>query len=1255
MNGANQSSDFTGVGGGAGGGGDDAADMESRRAQSHERGVETSAAPMGPASGNGLPGPPDPQFPGTREPDPQNPLGNPSADVSRGPDAPSPLGIPSADVSRGPRSYTPKSLADQILTAKSAIEGERKVVTVMYTDVVNFTGMAEMLDPEDVHEIMDGCFKIIMDEVHNHQGTINQFTGDGVMALFGAPLALEAHAKKACQAALSIQKRIGRYSESPRQRFGLDFKMRVGLNTGPVVVGSIGDDLRMDYTAIGDTTNLASRLESMAKPGAVLISENTHKRIRGFFDFRPLGKVKIKGKTDLQEVYVLKETARGVESDPERGIRSHMVGRGEELDRLLARTRKVIDGEGSIVSIIGEAGIGKSRLLAELKKQAIMSRVTLLQGKAISIGRNLSFHPIIDMLKNAAGINDHDSMAVSREKLKAMVGRVCGKDADEVRPFVATLVGIRLSDRDAKRMEGIEGEALESLILKNVSFLLSRASERNPLVIVMEDLHWADESSLILLESLYSLTRSHRILLINLFRPEDRIVERGVIHTIKQDPSMDYVEITPRPLDVRKSIDLIDNMLNVKQLHPVVIDTIVSRSGGNPFFIEEVVRSFIDDGAIVMEDGQFVVTEKIDDVHIPYTINDVLMARIDRLEEKTRHLVKIASVIGRNFFYRVISDVAENVRGIDERLAYLKEIQLILERERIEELEYMFKHALAQEAAYDSILRQRRKEMHLMVADSIVSIFSRRPRDFYGVLAYHYSMGEDLEKAETYLVKAGEEALKSSASSEALHYYKNAMELYIKQSGDARDPDKMAALQQNIAIAFHNKGHYSKAVRYFDRALESLGRKKSESAFDTKARLAVYLLIILKNLLAPSVGKKIEPTPRDNQIMNIMVWRGYALVYLDVKKMFTSSIEATKDCFKFDIKKLDNGVKTLAGSMSLFSWTGISLRVCGMLSNYIRKNIDVKHDKRNHFLYTLHETIYHFVSGDFNKPVDEGLIEYGLKIGDIFSVSSYMIFQGWISIEQGDFAAADDLVRRLRSISEEYHHEAARGLFYELKLTMLMKKRKLVEALNIVDKGISHLSGIGENMRIVTMLAMKAGVLVMQNDIEGAEEALGAARMLMQREGAVPTYYLSNYWMGSLVCNMQKLKLAILANDKSKIWKYKSAALKSSKKARKNSRKVASARTRVYSLTGNYYWMIGKRRTALAWWRKSIAEGERLGARLALSRVCMSVGRRLSGPDSPYKSLNGIEAGDYLEKGRAMMKEMGLLRDLNQSDEEVWD
>ena len=424
-------------------------------------------------------------------------------------------------------------------------------------------------------------------------------------------------------------------------------------------------------------------------------------------------------------------------------IYSEMVGRDCELHRAELQVMKAVNGEGSVVNIIGEAGIGKSRLVAELKNRDVIKKGVILEGRSISIGRNLSFHPIISLLKHWARIREDDDEAAAFGKLENALSKVCPEDLIEILPFIATLMGMKLTGRYAEIIEGIEGEALQKNILKAMKDILTRATELTPLVIVMEDLHWADTSSIELLESLFRLSENRRIVFVNVFRPDHRDTGDRIVETLKERPSTYYLEITLEPLDKQDTETLINNMLNVKGLYRGVKDKIIQRAGGNPFFVEEVVRSFIDEGAVVKKNGGFEITDKIDSMSIPLTINDVLMARIDRLEEKTRNLVKVASVIGRNFFHRILSEVNAETGDIGTRLNYLKTIQLIRERRRMGELEYLFKHALAQEAAYESILMQKRKEIHLKVAQSIEMVFKERLHEFYGMLAFHYSKGDD--------------------------------------------------------------------------------------------------------------------------------------------------------------------------------------------------------------------------------------------------------------------------------------------------------------------------------------------------------------------------------------------------------------------------------------------------------------------------------------------------------------------------------
>ncbi|CAB1083954.1 Adenylate cyclase (EC [Olavius algarvensis Delta 1 endosymbiont] len=821
--------------------------------------------------------------------------------------------------------YLPKGLTEKILSQRDRIEGERKQVTVMFCDMVGFTPLVDKIGPADAYGLMDKVYEILIRQVHELEGTVNEMTGDGIMALFGAPIAIEDAPQRALWSAESIHREIAHFSDQNKKIGPL--RMRIGINTGPVVVGTLGKDLRVEFKAVGDTVNLASRMEGLAEPGTTYVTEETFRLTKDLFRFKAIGKKTIKGKKGIIPVYQLysaKEDIYRPRLGSERVIYSKMVGRDNELNKVELQLMKVINGEGSIVNIIGEAGIGKSRLVAELKRRDVMQRVIHVEGRAISMGKNLSFHPFIDLLRQWAHIGKDDESGAAVGKIEAIVRSLCPDDVTEIVPFLAILMGMKLSGRYAQRVKGIEGEALEKLIRKNVRVLFTRASEKTPLVIIMEDLHWADTSSIELLESLLRLTGTQRILFINAFRPGFQETGERIIKTIREKLSVYYVELILKPLNEKKGETLITNMLKVSGGQHAVIGQIVQRASGNPFFIEEVVRSFIDEGAVVMKNGKFEVTEKIETIAIPHTIHDVLMARIDRLEEKTRNLVKVASVIGRNFFYRILSEAASTIQDMEERLSYLKDSQLIRERRRMEELEYLFKHALAQEVTYESILPNKRKELHLKVADSIEKVFSEKLHEFYGMLAYHYSKAENLDKAEEALIRAGREALKSSASNEALNYYQEALALYLRKYGDSADPDKMAMFEKNIALALYNRGQYDEALEYFDKALNLYwGKLPTHKATEILKVLSAsfYLLI---TLYLPSLVFRKTPTQRDIEVVDLFYKKIQALAIIDPMRFFLEYLYLYKGVTKFNLKRFELGLKIFSGASSLFSFTGIS-------------------------------------------------------------------------------------------------------------------------------------------------------------------------------------------------------------------------------------------------------------------------------------------------------------------------------------------
>ncbi len=812
---------------------------------------------------------------------------------------------------------------------------------------------------------------------------------------------------------------------------------------------------------------------------------------------------------------------------------------------------------------------------------------------------------------------------------------------------------MKLSGRHADRVKDIEGEALEKLILKNFKDLISRATDLRTLVIVMEDLHWADTSSIELLESIFRLSESQSIVFINVFRPDHKDTGERILESLKEKPSIYYVEIALQSLNEQNSKTLINNMLNIKGLYHSVKDKIIQRSGGNPYFIEEVVRSFIDEGVVVRKNNTFEITDKINTAVIPQTINDVIMARIDRLDEDTRDLLKVASVIGRNFFYKILIEVVTTVDGIDHRLSYLKEIQLIRERKIMGDLEFVFKHALAQEAAYESILHHKRKDLHLKVARSIEKIFKERLYEFYGQLAFHYSKGENAVNAEEYLIKAGEEALKSSASSEALQYYQDALNLYLQNQGDAAAPEKIAVLESNIAQALFSKGRFAEAIQYFDRSVSLYGEKPSKFIVIRKVKLLSEFLIFLISIYFPSLRWKKTPTDRDYEFSSLHLKKASALAITDPKRFFMETITVLKIVSNFDINKMKRGIEFLSASSITFVFPSISYSIGRKILDLVNIKADTD-DVKLRLNYVHAELMLFFFTGAWKqvKQFDDNLVNLNIRIGEIFFSSIYVLYYGRLQIEQGNYTTANKLVDKLSEIASLYEHDYSMASKYRLNLKVLLKYRKLHDALIESTAGIDFVSKKDFRQILVILYSLRAKILLLMQDEKEAENSLQSAKILKDEISMVPLY-LSVFLLSQLSFDIYQFEKSVQRDDKNRSAENRKHALQTGKETIRIVKKIASEQTEAYRLMGIFFWVDGKQKKALKWWQKSIKEGERLGARLELSRTYFEVGKRLLEPQSKFKSLNNISAEEYLKKAEVLFKEMDLQWDLDEL-EKVW-
>jgi len=504
-----------------------------------------------------------------------------------------------------PKSYTPKFLADKILTTRSSIEGERKLVTVLFADVAHYTAMSEKLDPEEVRQIVDGCFHILMGEIHKWEGTITQFTGDGLMAIFGAPIAHEDHAQRACYAALSIQKAMAEYGEKVRKERGLDFKMRLGLNSGPVVVGSIGDDLRMDYTAIGDTTNLAARVEQAAKPGEIWMSRETRNITRGYFKEESVGEIPLKGKAQPQHLYRLISDLPDMRTRFAVGLAkgvTDLVGRRPEVEALRSAYERVKGGEAQVVDVVGEAGVGKSRLVYEFQK-VLGPDEAFLTGICVPYGRNINFLPVIDLVKASFGIVE----GMSEEEVGNRIMERAKNGLAPMIPFYRNLISLKVDD---PRFKVLDPEGRKYGTFEAVKNLILAMSEEKALVIFLEDVHWMDKISEEFFTYFSHCIHDHRILMISAYRPEGAPPWAQGTH---------YQRLGLETLSFDASIRLVRNILGGLPLAPEIEKKIVEKTGGNPFFVEEIVRDLLDRGDLVKSGDQYIGNRPIDQLEIPNT------------------------------------------------------------------------------------------------------------------------------------------------------------------------------------------------------------------------------------------------------------------------------------------------------------------------------------------------------------------------------------------------------------------------------------------------------------------------------------------------------------------------------------------------------------------------------------------------------------------------------------------------------------
>ncbi len=712
-------------------------------------------------------------------------------------------GAPTAPVQgRDPRAYTPKHLADKILGSKSALEGERKQVTVLFADVKGSMDLAEQVDAEAWHRIMDRFFTILAEGVHRFEGTVNQYTGDGIMALFGAPIAHEDHAQRACWAALHLADELRGYAQELKRERGLGFSVRMGLNSGEVIVGKIGDDLRMDYTAQGQTVGLAARMEQLASPDTIYLTERTAALVSGYFDLLNLERFHVKGVREPIGVYQLRGVGRlrtRLEMSRARGF-SRFVGRSDEMATLQAALDRAVAGQGQVVGVVAEAGIGKSRLCFEFAERCRARGIAVYEAQAVAHGKAIPLLPVLELWRRSFGITEHDSDRAARDKIAGRMVLLDPQLADAL-AFMFEFLGVPDPERPAPR---IEPEAWLRQIAEVMRRLVRARSQREQAAVhVLEDLHWLDAASELFVATLVESAPGGRTLVLLNFRPEYR--------ALWMQKSW-YQQLPLQPLGPEATEQLLADLLGSDPSVQGLTALVRERTGGNPFFIEEVVHALFAEGALARPAGTPVLIRPVAEIHIPATVQTVLAARIDRLPERAKQVLQTAAVIGKTFAEPILRRVAADGEPalsppeLGAALRSLTQAEFLYEEALYPEVEYAFKHPLTQEVAYGSQLGARRRRVHAAVARAVEDLDPHKLDERAALLAHHWELADDAARAADWHRRAAEWAGANHTAEAFLHWRRVRELLDTLPPSAATAADGATARAHLIQLAFRLGG-----------------------------------------------------------------------------------------------------------------------------------------------------------------------------------------------------------------------------------------------------------------------------------------------------------------------------------------------------------------------------------------------------------------------------------------------------------------
>ncbi len=1146
------------------------------------------------------------------------------------------------------KSVAAEGASVKVKKSKSRYEGERRFLTLVFADLSGFTAMSKRLEPEDVRDMANLCFEHLNDAIIKHGGTIHKYEGDLVIALFGLPNAYEDDPERAIKSALEMMHCLPAINEAltTRLRTKSDLGLHIGISSGTVFVGEIGSQHKKEYTVMGEVVNLASRLKDTAKTDEILVSEPAFRLTRHLFDYESLPPTKLKGiEGDIEVFKVLNLKATPQPKRGIRGLHSPLVGRDKEFNLLREKITDLQKGLGGAVFILGHAGLGKSRLYDEIKKHFQTSKLdgpspVFLEGRCLSFGETVPYYPFLQILNNIFKITDQDSTQVVQEKLLKTTTDLFPAEYRDIAPYIGYLFSIRFSDELDEKVKYLDPKSLKLQLFLSVRKLLAAISKKAPHVLIIEDYHWIDAESLALLEFIFDISEQIPILLLCLSRIDKESPGFRVKEILNKKLLNKFTEIILEPLDHNSTNQITDNLLQISGLPQEFKNKILAKIEGNPFYLEEIIRSLVDANVLVFESGVWRVTTEISALDIPDTIQLLISARLDRLDNETKEILQRASVIGRSFSVELLEHLCDlDSLMLSLHLATLEEYEFIMISGDISGTGYKFRHPLIHEVTYNGLLKKKRKELHREVAEIIEELYPDELEKFTEVLAHQYLNSDNVDKAIEWLKRAGNKAKERFANNEAIKYYDQLISV-IKDETEGKEEDLCEAYD-GLGDVHNVKGNVKKAIEYLtmmcyatkNSVIQAKAKRKIALADESRGGCeeALKMLDEAERLIANDNTPEAALEKAEIRLWRCSLYRtkGETDRALSQCEIEINALDKMKFAEK-DKKRLKARGLT---SMGLSSWVKGDFEKA---IEYYKKSLAIYQElgyKRGLSTNLNNLGLVYMDRGEYDMAME--LFKKDLimaeEIGAKRSISVAYNNMGDIHYYRGQYDKAIELYQEDLKIVEEMGDKMGIGIANGYMGIVYKELADWPKATETIHKYLAMAEVVNDKMQIGIALCFLGGLYLTMDQLDKAEDYLVKAEEVAKQIGSKET--LMKIYLALAELQLKKSSNLELA------WEYEEKAWEFAEVLG-----TKSGRANCYFVYGKILAAAGTHQKADEQFKKAVEIYSEIGRQKPLADVYVELARMLKNltqtlPQYPEPKET---AAEYLEKARRIYQALKL-------------